>query len=321
MDLRQRARKIVADVPKDVMARAAAFLLLKDSRASFTIEGERPPQDRIQRWGRVIGEAGQHPLDQAELLGLQKIVIGDSRFVELGLRKAGGFVGEHDRETGMPLPVHLSARPEDLSELVQGMIEFERGPARMLDPVVGAAVLAFGFVYVHPFEDGNGRLHRYLIHHVLAVHGFNPPGVIFPVSATILERIDEYRRVLEDFSEKLLAVVDWEATERGNIRILNNTADFYRFFDATLHAEFLYDCVRQTIEKDLPEETHFLRLYDRFRNQVMSLIDMPETTVNLLFRFLRQNQGVLSQRARRLEFKALTEQEADRIESVYADLF
>lgn len=248
-------------------------------------------------------------------------MIGDSRFVELGFRKAGGFVGEHDRETGMPLPVHLSARPEDLSELVQGMIEFERGPARMLDPVVGAAVLAFGFVYVHPFEDGNDRLHRYLIHHVLAVHGFNPPGVIFPVSATILERIDEYRRVLEDFSEKLLAMVDWEATELGNIRILNDTADFYRFFDATLHAEFLYDCVRQTIEKDLPEETHFLRLYDRFRNQVMSLIDMPETTVNLLFRFLRQNQGVLSQRARRREFKALTEQEADRIESVYADLF
>jgi Fic family protein len=58
------------------------------------------------------------------------------------------------------------------------------------DPVVAAAMLAFGFVYVHPFEDGNGRIHRYLI---LAKRGFNPPGMVFPVSATILDRIDDYK--------------------------------------------------------------------------------------------------------------------------------
>ncbi len=36
----------------------AALLLLKDSKSSFAIEGERPPQDRIQRWGQALGEAG-----------------------------------------------------------------------------------------------------------------------------------------------------------------------------------------------------------------------------------------------------------------------
>ena len=64
--------------------------------------------------------------------------------------------------------------------------------------MIAAAILAFGFVYIHPFEDGNGRIHRYLIHHVLAARGFNPPGVVFPVSAAILEQIDDYRRVLEE---------------------------------------------------------------------------------------------------------------------------
>lgn len=34
--------------------------------------------------------------------------------------------------------------------------------------------LAFGFIYIHPFEDGIGRLHRYLIHHVLARRGMPP---------------------------------------------------------------------------------------------------------------------------------------------------
>ena len=46
----------------DLMARAAAFLLAGDSKASYVIEGERPPQDRIQRWGQAIGEAGHRPL-------------------------------------------------------------------------------------------------------------------------------------------------------------------------------------------------------------------------------------------------------------------
>ncbi len=192
LNLSEQARQAVAEVPRDLLARTAAFLLLKDSRSSYAIEGERPPQDRIQRWGRAIGEAGRQFLDTDELLRLQRIVIGDARFIRLGLRDEGGFVGEHDRETRMPLPDHIDARPEDLRSLIEGMIAFDRGPAQHLDAVIAAAILAFGFLYVHPFDDGNGRIHRYLIHHVLAERGFNPPGVVFPVSAAILERIDEY---------------------------------------------------------------------------------------------------------------------------------
>jgi hypothetical protein len=171
MDLAARAQAAVAAVPRDLLARTAAFLLLKDSKSSYAIEGERPAQDRIQRWGRAIGEAGRHPLSLDELLRLQAIVIGDARFVTLGLREEGGFVGEHDRESRLPLPDPISARAQDLAAMIEGLIAFDRRAARALDAVVAAAVLAFGFVYIHPFVDGNGRLHRYLIHHVLAGRG------------------------------------------------------------------------------------------------------------------------------------------------------
>jgi hypothetical protein len=314
MNLPQRAREIVAGVPRDLLARTAAFLLLKDSKSSYAIEGERPPQDRIQRWGRAIGEAGRQPLDQEELLRLQKIVIGDQRFVRLGFREEGGFVGEHDRESRLPLPDHISARPDDLQS-------FDAGPAQRLDAVIAAAILAFGFVYIHPFEDGNGRIHRYLIHHVLAQRGFNPPSVVFPVSAAILGQIDRYREVLESYSQRLLPLIEWEPTPAFNVRVLNDTGDFYRFFDATPHAEFLYGCVRHTIEHDLPEETAFLRRYDSFRQQIESFIEMPERVIDLLFRFLNQNGGQLSQRAREKEFSALTEEEARRIEAIYRETF
>jgi hypothetical protein len=320
-DYAARAQEVVSRVPKDVLARTAAFLLLKDSKSSYAIEGERAPQDRIQRWGRAIGEAGRNKLDDYELLRLQKMVIGDTRFVHLGLRIESGFVGERERHTRMPLPDHISARHEDLPALVEGLLAFDQMTKRELDAVIAAAILAFGFVYMHPFEDGNGRIHRYLIHHALSIRGFNPPGVVFPVSAVILANIEDYRRVLEDYSQRLLPLVEWEPTEKFNVRVLNDTKDFYSYFDATPHAEFLYRCVKQTIEEDLPQEADFLRRYDEFCNQVQTIADMPDSLMDLLFRFLQQNDGRLSQRARTKEFSALSEEEVVKVEKIYEEGF
>jgi Fic/DOC family len=320
-DLQARARAAVAQVPADLLARAAAFLLLKDSKSSFAIENENPPHDRIRRWGRAIGEAGRRPIDLDELLRLQRIVIGDARFVDLGLRQEGGFVGQHDRDTQTPLPDHISARPEDLRSLIDGLAAFDRTRAPHLDPILAAAALAFGFVYIHPFADGNGRLHRYLIHHVLAERGFIPPGLAFPVSAVILDRIDDYRRTLESYSARLLPAIEWEPTPDGNVRVLNETGDFYRFFDATPHAEFLYECVERTIDVDLPAETRFLRAYDAFRREVANVVDMPDRIADLLFRFLHQNSGTLSKRDSEQEFAKLTSSEVSQVEAAYADSF
>jgi hypothetical protein len=246
-------------------------------------------------------------------------LIGDSRFVQLGLRRDGGFVGERDRETGTPLPEHISARPEDLGRLMGGLVAFDGAGEQGFDPIVAAACLAFGFVYIHPFEDGNGRLHRYLIHHVLAERGFSPRGLVFPVSAVMLREIDRYRRVLETHSRAVLPLIEWEPTKSGNLRVLNDTEDLYRYFDATAHAEFLFHCVRETLERDLPEETRFLEAYDRFGARVQELVDMPTATIDLLFRLLRQNDGRLSARAREREFRALTDDEIGRVGAIYEE--
>jgi hypothetical protein len=123
------------------------------------------------------------------------------------------------------------------------------------------------------------------------------------------ERISEYLATLEDYSKRLLPVIDWEPTQDGNVQVRNDTADFYRFFDATPHAEFLYACVKKTIEEDLSRETAFLAHYDQFRSRIEELVDMPDRTIDLLFRFLRQNNGRLSNRARTEEFSKMTEAE------------
>lgn len=312
----------IAGVRKDIIQRASAFLLLKDSKASFTIEGESPKSKRAARWGTAIGQAGLNDLTKDELIRLQQLVIENSRFVDMGFREKGGFVGEHDRSTGEPIPDHISARYEDLEDLVYGLINTNQMLIKDdIHPVVAAAIIAFGFVFIHPFEDGNGRIHRYLIHHLLAKKAFADQGIIFPVSSSILNHIHDYQKVLESYSKPLLSFIEWEETQDHNVQVTNQTFDYYRFFDATRQAEFLFDCVEDTIKNIVPQEIKFLANYDSFKKYMEEEFEMPDKMVSTLVRFLEQNQGVLSKRAREKEFAMLTDREVKNIESTYATLF
>ena len=308
-------------VLKSVLQRASAFLLLKDSKASFTIEGETPPTNRAVRWGKAIGQAGANSLSKEELLRLQQIILEGNRFVTFGFRKKGGFVGEHDRETGMPLPEHISAKWQDIDLLMNGLLTTNNLLENNYDAVLSAAVIAFGFVFIHPFEDGNGRLHRYLIHHILAKQKFSQQGIIFPISASILDHIDDYRKVLEVYSHSILDFIDWKETEDHNVEVINETIDFYRYFDATKQAEFLYDCVQDTLDRVIPEEFNYLQAFDTFKKQLEQVVEMPDRMISLLVNFLEQNNGQFSNRAKAKEFQALTEAEIIQIEEIYKGVF
>lgn len=159
-----------------------------------------------------------------------------------------------------------------------------------------------------------------MVHHVLARRGFNPPGVIFPVSAVFLEHIHRYREVLEHYSRPRLALTQWETTPSLNLRVLNPTRDLFRFFDATRQAEFLAQSVVETIRNTLPREIEYLRRYDRARRQIEAFVEMPDATFDLMMGLLRQNRGRFSQRARTKEFSQLTDEEAASIERIYQEL-
>ncbi|MBX2965695.1 MAG: Fic family protein [Cyclobacteriaceae bacterium] len=323
LQLSQKVNNLVAKIHPDIMARTASFLLLKDSKASYAIEGERPPVTRAQRWGRAIGQAGKKPISKDELIRLQQMVIDNPRFIKTGWRTQGGFIGEHDRRDGTPMPDHISAKWQDLPALIDGLIAMNQKMEEdeIFDAVLAATMIAFGFVFIHPFADGNGRLHRYLIHHVLSRKGFVTPGIIFPVSAIILERINEYRKVLEHYSQPRLDFVKWKITDDHNVEVLNDTIDLYRYFDATKQAEFLYSCVRQTIEVTIPEEVDYLERYDQMKIYLDNHFEMPDKTVALLVRFLQQGNGKLLERARTKEFQELKIEEIQAIEAQFSEIF
>ena len=321
-NLLEKQNTYLNTINKGILQRASAFLLLKDSKASFSIEGENPKSSRAARWGKAIGQAGTNELNKDELERLQQVVIENSRFVEMGFRKKGGFVGEHDRVTGEPIPDHISAKWQDLPSLLNGLIETNKLLINSeIDPIISATIIAFGFVFIHPFEDGNGRIHRYLIHHLLAKKNFSQQGIIFPISASVLDHIEDYKQVLEAYSLPILDLIDWEETKDHNVTVLNETIDYYRYYDATKQAEFLYDCVFDTIENIIPRELTYLIHYDEFKRAIDAEFEMPDRLLALLVNFLSQNNGVLSKRATEKEFSELSQKEVETIERLYSEIF
>ncbi len=321
-NLAEKNETYLSGLSKTILQRASAFLLLKDSKASFTIEGENPKSKRTARWGQAIGQAGKKDLSVSEFLRLQQVVIENPRLMRMGFRQEGGFIGERDRTTFEPLPDHISAKHEDINELMQGLLDTQDLLLdQEMDAVFAATMIAFGFVFIHPFVDGNGRVHRYLIHHVLAKKQFTKQGFIFPISASILNHIDDYRQILEQYSLPLLDFIEWKKTDKHNVEVTNHTIDYYRYFDATEQATFLYERVEDTIQHIIPEEVEYLSCYDSFKAFVDDNFEIPDNTIALLVNFLEQGNGSLSKRSREKEFAGLKPKEIKRIEKEYQEIF
>lgn len=317
-DLSLQSKNYNQSFQKDILLRASAFLLLKDTKASFYIEGENPIESRAMNWGKAIGEAGRNLLSATELERLQRIVIENNRFLAYGFRKQQGFIGEHDRDTFEPLPEHISAKHQDLSLLMQGLFKAnDLLELHKFHAVLSATCIAFGFVFIHPFVDGNGRLHRYLIHHVLSKHEFTPQGIVFPISAAILAKINQYRQVLVHYSQSILPFIDWTTSLEKNVVIHNETIDYYRYFDATAQAEFLFECIENTIFEIIPQEINYLLQYDAFKSSLKSHFQMPDKIIAQLHNFLQQNDGKIAKKRRSNDFKNLTDEEIILIESIY----
>jgi len=319
--LKAEAMETVARADPAILRRATSFLLLNESKGSFGIEGEAPPRNRLERWGRVIADAKDVELSIPSLERLHRSLFdpNDDRFVAYGLRQKGGFVGRHDHRDQTPIPDHISARNDALPTLLTAIFSaYDLCLRSHFDPALSATLLGFGFVFVHPFEDGNGRLHRFLIQKALADAGFNPDGVVLPVSAAILEDLPGYRVALEDYSSPTLPFIQWEPTDDGNVRILNDTVYLYRFFDATRQAEYLMDRLERTVRFSLPAELDYLQRFDEAKRRLADKIDLPDRLASLFIQFCTQNGGRLSARKREQFFPELTDREVEEMETAIA---
>jgi len=315
-NLTERAQMLVSGVDRAILKRAVHYLFMKETKSSFAIEGEAPNKDRTERFVAALMGAEKFDVTRNEsFVELQNAIV-DPRYAQHGWRDVqvyvGGTLPDYSQEVHFICP-----KPQDVDSLMKGWM---RMMARLLDsestihPVCAAAAGAFGFVFVHPFIDGNGRIHRFLVHNVLAKKNFTPQGVVFPVSAAMLRDMGAYDRVLEGFSGSIHPFIQHTMDAEQQIVVSNETVDLYRYFDATSEAEYLFDCIEDTIDRDLKTDLIFLKFFDSAVRSVMNIVDMPNQRAALLVRLIHQNEGRLSKGKRRL-FSELTDDEIQHIES------
>lgn len=194
------------------------------------------------------------------------------------------------------------------------IIAHERMNSGDVPAVIHAATVSYGFVFLHPFEDGNGRIHRFLIHNILARRGFTPEGVMFPISASMLKNLTDYNASLEAFSRQLMPFVEYSLDEYGRMTVHNDTAIWYRYIDMTPQTEALFHFINQTIDTELASELTFLANYDKTKKAIQEIVDMPDQQIDLFIRFCLQNNGRLSALKRASHFNFLTEEEIASLE-------
>jgi len=312
--LAERCRAVVDGCPDFVLRRALDYLYTRETKSTFAIEHDDISDSRIDRFLALLQRAEREDFcESAQFVSLQNQIV-PVPFQETGYRTIQNYVGETIVWNRQRIH-YVSPKPEDVPRLVEGLIEAHRRiETGGVPAVIHAAAIAYGFVFIHPFVDGNGRVHRFLIHNILARRAFTPPGLMFPVSATMLRKPREYDASLEDFSRQLVPVVNYLVDEEGQLTVHNETARWYRYIDLTAQAEALYHFIEWTIETELPQELAFLTSYDQTKRAVQRIMDMPDRKIDLFIQCCLQNGGRLSQKKRPL-FDFLSDYELGQLEA------
>ncbi len=287
----------------DLVRRSAIWLTIKESRASFQMENEGRETHRIQRFAaamEVHAGAFEDSLSEASLRELQRTILGESA-TRYGLRQSPVYVGH--QQAYVPVIDYIAPAWEDVRDLLAGLGgALDRTQGR--SPILRAAIASFGFVYIHPMSDGNGRISRFLINDVLRRDGAVPAPLILPVSATITESHTlraGYDASLEAFSKPFMRRYAGRydlGSETDNPDGVVSDLEFdayddalfaWKFPDFTPQTEYLGPVIEETIRREMREEAQFLRQHDQARQAVKEVVEGPDSDIDRIIRSIQEN--------------------------------
>jgi hypothetical protein len=311
LDVPLLLQALALEFGEDVLMRSAVWMTLRESKSSFAIEGEADQPDRIQRFADVLARRtgqGDWPLDDAALAQLQSEILGTRvTLQQFGVRQSPVFVGEVVRYQEV---VRYVAPPfEDMAAMLDGLKVFLERTAGQ-STVMRAAVAAFGFVYMHPLADGNGRVHRFLINDVLRRDGAVQAPMVLPVSSLISNHAADrraYDDMLDSVSAPLMkalsgqyAFAPSQTTYADGIRsnfVFSGdkvARPVWRHLDLTSHVVYLANVLERTIKEDMREESRYLRSHAHARASIKDMVEMPDAQIDRVIRSVQVNQGKLS---------------------------
>lgn len=285
-----------------LLERAGLYLAIKDTQASFAIEHETPSPDRMRRFVQAVNAYSQSPLTPEHLFAVQNAVIDNPllKSPQGVYRHETVYVGESRHGSygiGFEKIHFIAPDPRHVEGMMRDWFTAIERPAT--DPLAFAAAAAFGLVFIHPFPDGNGRTHRFVLQHLLAHGGLCPDGVALPLSAWLQRNARAYDAALEAFSRPLMGALRFHMDTEGVVTIQNDLSDAYRYFDATVPAETVGQAVQSVLTEDIPHEIQFLRTFDAARLRLKEAIDLPDKEMDVaIHTILREGRMSKSKRDR-----------------------
>jgi len=323
LNIESRLNELSSHYSPEIFKRAAGYLYQKETKSSYDIESEKPTPEKEERFVAALQDAGTAAIDDAlslkRLVELQNIIVAQP-YAEPRYRDIQNYVGQNLPNYRQKIH-YVPPPPQFVESLMAGLGGFLK-KSRGASPIARAAITSFGFVFIHPFEDGNGRLHRFLIHDVLAMDRYIPRGSILPVSAWMLKNMGNYDRCLETFSKPLLKRIKYNLSDDDQLQVLNpdEVELDYRFPDMTAQVEYLATAIEGALTQELEPELIFLSVYDRARESLAAIVDMPDRRLDLLIKLLHQNRGRLSN-SKRDKFSELTDAEIEAMSTKFREAF
>ena len=310
-------------VDTEVLGRSVSYLYTKETKSSTEIEKEDSREEKTKKFFRVLKNSGTMPLDKSRLLFVQNQIVNGS-FKDTDYRNAEIYVGETRlTSAGTDEDIHyIGPKAEQVPSMMKGLLSMH--DTLMIDnelpAMMHAAIVSFGLVYIHPFSDGNGRTHRYLIHDVIKSRGQEGQDFIIPVSSAILQNQQEYDKVLEVLSRPIMAMIDYELTDQNSVIINNDLNYMYRYPDLTAHVEFLYRMMDMAINVDLLEEVFVILKFDGIKAVINGTFDMPNKQLDLLVQMLSANDGKVGKKKRKLFYDWISEEEVQQVEAAASEI-
>jgi len=227
------------------------------------LEGEIPSADKSKAFVHLLKHADNpQPLDEDTLCEWQRLAVANARDQAFEYRSAQNRLQKGAGAVGVR---YVPPAPEHVVELMDGLVKLANDRPAGIDPLVHASIISFGFVFIHPFMDGNGRLSRFLVHHSLGQSGTLPRAVVLPISVAMKRHEDEYLQALTTFSKPArdLCDVRWGGGDEYDFRWMPHAKEAFRYMDLTAQAEFTLQMAQAAMEKDLLQETQWLMQFDQ----------------------------------------------------------
>jgi hypothetical protein len=320
-DVLGQAAEVLRAIKPEMLERAMAWAYLNETRNSFAIEREMPAHTREQAYVRLLQQVwSPRRMDEDYLVELQNATITNPHDRAVQYRIEQNHLSDSGR--GAVGVTYVPPAPAQVERLMAGVLAIANGDGAPMPPLIRASLASFGFVYVHPFMDGNGRLSRFLSHYVLANSGVLPDSTILPLSVALKREELGYLRALQAFSRPARAL--WDVTWLEGSRFefaLRGHPDIYRFWDATAQTEFMGPMGQQALQRDIVSEVDYLESFDRAYRRLNRDFDVRNPVLTSLIRMCVDNDGALSKN-RRKQFALEVQPELfDAIERVVREEF